>query len=161
MEEKKQAPFVPGEKGFAVFLLLFGAFFLWQSVLLYGEHPGADSAGAVPLFVSALIVILAIAIIATDRKAPSVNKGQTVGVIIKNTLGYMFQKDVLVEMGLILAYCVALNFGLGFYIATPVFLWVSMCYLMRKDYVKNLLWTALCMAFIVVVFRFIFSVVLP
>ena len=161
MEEKKQAPFVPGEKGFAVFLLAFGAFFLWQSVVLYGEHPGADSAGAVPMFVSALIVILALAIIITDRKAPSVNKGLAAGEVLKKTLGYMFQKDVLVEMVLILAYCIALNFGLGFYIATPVFLWVSMCYLMRKDYVKNILWTALCMAFIVIVFRFIFSVMLP
>ena len=58
-------------------------------------------------------------------------------------------------------YCIALNLKVGFYIATPVFLWVSMCYLMRKDYVKNILWTALCMAFILVVFRFIFSVMLP
>lgn len=161
MENKKQAPFVPGEKGFAVFLLLFGAFFLWQSILLYKDHPGADSAGAVPLFVSALIVILSIAIIITDRKAPAVNHGLTAGEQIKNTLGYIFQKDVLVELILILAYCVALNFGLGFYISTPIFLWVSMCYLMRKGYVKNLLWTALCIAFIVVVFRYIFSVMLP
>ena len=161
MEEKKKAPFAAGEKGFAFFLLIFGAFFLWQSLLLYMEHPGADSAGAVPMFVSALIVILAIAIIISDWKAPSVNQGIPAGEIIRQTLGYMFQKDVLVEMGMILAYCIALNFGLGFYIATPVFLWVSMCYLMRKDYVKNVLWTALCMGFIVVVFRFIFSVMLP
>lgn len=161
MEDKKQKPFAPGEKGFAVFLLLFGAFFLWQSILLYSEHPGAESAGAVPMFVSALIVIFAICIIISDRKAVSVNTGLGFGEQAMKTLGYIFQRDVLVEMLLILAYCVALNFGLGFYIATPVFLWVSMCYLMRKDYVKNLLWTALCMAFIVIVFRFIFSVVLP
>ena len=81
--------------------------------------------------------------------------------MIRQTLGFVFQRDVLVELILILAYCFALNFGLGFYIATPLFLWISMCYLLRRDYVKNLLWTALCMAFIIVVFRFIFSVVLP
>ncbi len=161
MEEKKQKPFAPGEKGFAVFLLLFGSFFLWQSWTLYQEHPGADSAGAVPLFVSALVVIFAICIIVSDLKAPSVNQGLGIGEQVKKTLGFIFQSDVLVELLLILAYCVALNFGLGFYIATPLFLWISMCYLMRKDYAKNLLWTALCMAFIVVVFRFIFSVVLP
>ena len=161
MEEKKQKPFAPGEKGFAVALLIFGAFFLWQSILLYQAHPGADSAGAVPLFVSALIVIFAVCIIVSDRNAPSVNKGLSFGEQAKNTLGFIFQIDVLVELLLILAYCVALNFGLGVYIATPLFLWISMCYLMRKDYVKNLLWTALCMAFILIVFRFIFSVVLP
>ena len=161
MEEKKQAPFAPGEKGFAVFLLIFGAFFLWQSVKLYLQVPGADSAGAVPMFVSAVIVILAIAIIISDRNAPSVNQGLTFVGMFRQTLGFIFQKDVLVELILILAYCFALNFGLGFYIATPLFLWISMCYLLRRDYVKNLLWTALCMAFIIVVFRFIFSVVLP
>lgn len=161
MEEKKQKPFAPGEKGFAFALLIFGAFFLWQSWKLYQAHPGADAAGAMPLFVSALIVIFSICIIVSDWKAPSVNHGLSFGEQAKKTLGYIFQIDVLVEMGLILAYCFALNFGLGFYIATPVFLWVSMCYLMRKDYVKNLLWTALCMAFIIIVFRFIFSVVLP
>lgn len=161
MEENKQKPFVPGEKGFAVFLLLFGAFFLWQSIVLYSEHPGAESAGAVPMFVSALIVIFAICIIVSDWKAESMNKGLSLGEQVKQTLGYIFPKDVLVELGLILLYCIGLNFGLGFYIMTPLFLWISMCYLMRKDYVKNLLWTALCMAFIIVVFRFIFSVVLP
>ena len=161
MEEKKQKPFAPGEKGFAVFLLLFGAFFFWQSLKLYQAKPGIEGPGAMPLFISALIVIFSLCIIISDRKAPSENHGLSLGEQVKKTLGFIFQKDVLVEMLLILAYCVALNLKVGFYIATPVFLWVSMCYLMRKDYVKNLLWTALSTAFILVVFRFIFSVMLP
>ncbi|MCD8123784.1 MAG: tripartite tricarboxylate transporter TctB family protein [Lachnospiraceae bacterium] len=160
-EEKKQAPFKSGEKGFAVFLLLFGLFFLYQSILLYQEYPGASSCASIPLFVSALIVIFSVAIIITDRKAPSENHGLPVGEIVKKTLGYMVPKDVLIMMAFILLYCVALYMGLGFYIATPIFLWGGMSYLMAKDYVKNILWTALCMAFILVVFRLIFSVVLP
>ena len=161
MENKKQKPFAPGEKGFAFGLLLFGAFFFWQSLKLYQAKPGIEGPGAMPLFISALIIIFSLCIIISDWKAPSENHGLSFGEQAKKTLGFIFQKDVLVQMILILAYCVALNLKVGFYIATPVFLWISMCYLMRKDYVKNLLWTALCMAFIIVVFRFIFSVMLP
>jgi hypothetical protein len=46
-------------------------------------------------------------------------------------------------------------------IATPIFLWCTMSFLSRGKFVKNLLWTALCMLFIYLVFRVLFSVVLP
>lgn len=51
--------------------------------------------------------------------------------------------------------------GLSFYVATPLFLYGCMCYLMRKSYLKNILWTALVMAFIILVFRMLFSVIFP
>lgn len=39
----EEKPFRSGEKGFAVFWLLFGSFFFYQSMKLYQEHPGLDS----------------------------------------------------------------------------------------------------------------------
>ena len=74
---------------------------------------------------------------------------------------YAVPKDVVVMLVAVLAYCVALLMGLSFYIATSLFLYGTMCYLTRKNYLKNVLWTALVMAFIVVVFRMLFSVVFP
>ena len=113
------------------------------------------------MFVSGLIVVFSIAIIISDWKKESLNHGLAKGEMFKKTLNYMFPMDVLVIFILIILYCVALYVGLGFNFATPVFLWCGMSYLMRKNYIKNLLWTALCMAFILLVFSVLFSVVLP
>lgn len=76
-------------------------------------------------------------------------------------LRYVLPKEVLVVFLAILVYCALLLAGVSFYIATPLFLYGSMCYLMRKDYLKNIIWTAIVMAFIVVVFRMLFSVIFP
>lgn len=157
-----QAPdFQPGEKGFAVFLLLIGLFFTWQAVLLYQKAPGASGSGAVPLFCSLLIDVFAIAILITDRKRISINSGKPFSEVVRNTTAYLAGRDVVVMILLVLAYCVALFLDLGFMAATPVFLWAGMSYLSRKNYVKNIIWTALCMLFIYLVFRVLFSVVLP
>jgi hypothetical protein len=61
----------------------------------------------------------------------------------------------------IAAYCAALLLHISFYIATPLFLWGAMCYLMRQNYLKNLLWTALCMGFIALFFEVLFNISLP
>lgn len=166
-EEKKnirpdeEQPFQPGEKGFAVFLLLFGLFFTWQSIKLYRQAPGASSYGAVPLFCSAVIVLFSVAILITDRKKRSVNTGQTFKTVLRNTVSHIVSRDIVVVTACVLAYCIALYLGAGFMIATPVFLWGVMTYLSGGNYLKNLLWTALCMLFIYLVFQLLFSVVLP
>jgi len=161
MEEKKDVPYKPGEKGFALFLLLFGLYATSESWKLYQMSPGASSFGAVPLFVSALIVIFSAAILITDRKKLVETAGLSGKEKVMETLRYIFPLDVSVTMVLILLYCAGLYLGLGFVPVASVFLWASMSYLMHKGYVKNLLWTALCMAFILLVFSFLFSVVLP
>lgn len=150
-----------GETGFTVVLLLAGLFFTWQSVLLYRQAPGASSYGAVPLFCSVLIVIFALAILLEDRKKKTPISGQSIGRAIKAAFTDILPKDMLVIIALGVLYCVAMYLNLGFMVTTPVFLWCSMTYLSRGNYLKNLLWTALCMIFIYLVFRVLFSVVLP
>ena len=166
-EEKKtirpdeQAPYQPGEKGFAVFLLLIGLFFTWQAVKLYQQAPGASSYGAVPLFCSALIDLFAILILIFDRNKKSANSGQPFAAAVKNVAKYLFNADILVVLAMVVVYCAALYFKLGFMLATPVFLWAIMTYLGRGNFFKNVCWTALCMVFIYLVFKVLFSVVLP
>lgn len=151
----------PGEKGFSVVLLVIGLFFTWQSWLLYREEPTASSYGAVPLFCSLLIVLFSIGILITDRHKKSINSGLKGKEVIRNSVKHLFNKDILVMLVLVLLYCIALYVGAGFMFATPVFLWLTMTYLSRGNYLKNLLWTALCMIFIYLVFKVLFSVVLP
>lgn len=160
-DNKQKQPLKAGEKGFTLILLLAGLFFTWQSVLLYRQAPEASSYGAVPLFCSALIVVFALAILLEDWKKKTPISGQSIGRAIKAAFTDILPKDVLVMIALGALYCVAMYLNLGFMVATPVFLWCSMIYLSRGNYLKNLLWTALCMIFIYLVFRVLFSVVLP
>jgi len=154
----------PGEKAFAVVLLLFGlaAFGLSLELWFRMSEPRVSSAAALPLFASGVWVILALVTMLQDFKLSSpLSALKDRGEKIRKGLSFAFPPDVLVILGAVLAYCVLLAVGLSFYIATPLFLYASMCYLTKKDFVKNILWTALVMAFIVVVFRMLFNVVFP
>lgn len=131
---REEKPFRSGEKGFAVFWLLFGGYFFYQSMKLYQKYPGLDSCAAVPLFVTGVIVVCALIILLIDRKKPSESSGKAAGEVFKATLHTMFPLDVLVTVFLILLYCVALNLRLGFYPSTSIFLWVAMTWFMRKNY---------------------------
>lgn len=158
---EKQKKFGMGEKGFAVFFLLIGLFFTWQSIILYKEHPGASSCGSVPLFCSSVIALFSLLTIIFDRKKETENSGKAVIEMMKDTCRHIFPTDVIVMLLFMVAYCIALYVGLGFMYVTPVFLWGSMTFLSRGNYVKNILWTGLCMLFIYLVFHILFSVVLP
>ena len=134
---------------------------LWFSISLR-RGPRIASAAAVPVFVSALWVVMSLwTVIENFKLTTPLSKIKGMGTKIIKALQYAFPLNVLVMLLAIAAYCVALLEGVSFYIATPAFLYFSMCYLTRKDFVKNILWTAIVMTFIVLVFRMLFSVVFP
>jgi hypothetical protein len=160
-EEKNQETRKTGEKGFSIFLLLVGLFFTWQSWKLYQQSPGASSYGAVPLACSVLIVLFSLAILISDWRKKSPISGKKLLEKIKEGFRSILPLDVVVLIGMGILYCGALYLNIGFLLATPIFLWCSMTYLSRGGYLKNLLWTALCMGFIYLVFKVLFSVVLP
>lgn len=153
--------FKPGEKGFAGLLLLFGLYFFYESVKLYKLDPRPSAYGAVPMFVSGLISVFSLAVIISDRNKKSETEGMILNKKIIKTFEYAVPKDVLVILVLIALYCMALYMGFGFIPVTSGFLWLAMCYLMKKSYAKNILWTLCCMVFIIVVFKYLFKVVLP
>ena len=163
----KEHPLEAGEKVFSFILLIVGVIALKLSVDLWfsislRRGPRIASAAAVPVFVSALWVIMSLwTVIENFKLSTPLSKVKGMGEKIMKALAYALPLNVLIMLALIVAYCVALVEGVSFYIATPAFLYISMCYLMRKDYVKNILWTGIVMAFIVVVFRLLFSVVFP
>ena len=163
----KEHPLEAGEKVFSFIVLIFGVIALKLSVDLWfsislRRGPRIASAAAVPVFVSALWVIMSLwTVIENFKLTTPLSKIQGMGEKIIKALAYALPLNVIIMLALIVAYCVALVEGISFYIATPAFLYISMCYLTRKDYVKNILWTAIVMAFIVLVFRVLFSVVFP
>ena len=163
----KEHPLEAGEKVFSFIVLIFGVIALKLSVDLWfsislRRGPRIASAAAVPVFVSALWVIMALrTLIENFKLSTPLSKVKGMGEKIAKAIAYALPLNVVIMLALIVAYCVALVEGVSFYIATPAFLYIAMCYLTRKDYVKNILWTAVVMAFIVVVFRMLFSVVFP
>ena len=156
-----------GEKVFSIVLLAFGIIALYLSIELWFKiplrrGPRIASAAAVPVFVSGLWVIMALwTVIENFKLTTPLSKVQGITNKIIQAVKYALPLNVVIMLIAIVAYCAALIFNVSFYIATPIFLYFSMCYLTRKDYVKNILWTAIVMAFIVVVFRLLFSVVFP
>ena len=163
----KEHPLEAGEKFFSFVLMIIGfialklSVDLWFSISLR-RGPRIASAAAVPVFVSALWVVMSLwTVIENFKLTTPLSKIKGMGTKIIKALQYAFPLNVLVMLLAIAAYCVALLEGVSFYIATPAFLYFSMCYLTRKDFVKNILWTAIVMTFIVLVFRMLFSVVFP
>lgn len=161
---EEKAVLEPGEKVFTVVLLVFGliTFTLALRLWLRMSSPRISSAGALPLFVTGLWVILALMAIFENRKLTSpLSELKDKKAQLLQGLHYAFPLDAAVMLAIIFGYCAALFFGLSFYIATPLFLYGGMCYLSKKDFIKNLLWTAVVMAFIVLVFRVLFGVIFP
>lgn len=156
-----------GEKVFSVILLLVGCVALYLSINLWfsislRRGPRIASAAAVPVFVSALWVLMSLwTVIENFRLTTPLSNVKGLGSKFIKAVQYAMPLNVLIMLVLIIAYCVALLEGVSFYIATPAFLYISMCYLTRKDFLKNIIWTAIVMAFIVLVFRVLFSVVFP
>ena len=162
--EEKKYILEPGEKVFAVVLFALGLVALFLSLKLWFKmpQPRVSSAAALPLMASGVWVLLALITMLQDFKLLSPLSGiASVSEKIKKGLQFAFPTEMLVVMGGILIYCLLLGLGVSFYIATPLFLYGCMCYLMRGNFVKNILWTAIVMAFIILVFRMLFSVVFP
>lgn len=151
----------PGEKGFAFVLLGFGILVLTEAVKMYQKEPKVSSYGAMPVFLGSLLILFSVVIVIQNLKKTSEMSGKPWKEQLATGLRHLFRKDVAVMTLLLLAYSMALFFGLGFVAATPVFLWVSMCYLTRKKYAMNLVYTAIVMAFVMIVFKLVFRVVLP
>lgn len=166
VEEKIEKKYIleSGEKVFAFVLLILGliAFGLALQLWFKMSEPRIASAAAMPLFVSALWSIMALLTVIENVKltSPLSALSDRKKKIIEG-LRYAMPFEVVIMLLAILAYCTLLLFGVSFYITTPLFLYGCMCYLTRKHYLKNILWTAIVMAFIVVVFRMLFSVVFP
>ena len=166
-ETSNSAPKADLQSGEKVFhFVLFGvglaAFALALQLWFQMSEPRIASAAALPLFVSGAWTLMAlIGIIENIKMTTPLSKLKDSSEKFRAALKYAFPKEVLVLLLGIVAYCVLLFLKVSFYISTPLFLYGGMCYLMRGNFVKNILWTAVVMAFIIVVFRMLFGVVFP
>jgi quinol-cytochrome oxidoreductase complex cytochrome b subunit len=152
----------PSEKGFSAILLIIGILALIESVKMFKKEPTSSSFGALPLFLSSIVVIFMLKIlIFENKKSDQVKKLYNLKDLVDSVVRYILHKDIVMVFLLLIVYCFMLVFGLGFEFSSTIFLITSMTYLMKGQIIKNAIYTGLAMAFILIVFKTIFQVILP
>lgn len=151
-----------GEKVFTFIMFVFCAFMFYQSYLLWNQNQGLSGPATFPMITSGFpMLLLFFSIISNIRKRTPVSGAKALGEKTKIVIEYLFSRNVTIAFVFIVSYCLLLSFGVPFYVTTSLFLWGLMTLLYKGNYVKNLIWTAMCIAFIFVVFGLGFGVIMP
>jgi len=147
-----------GEKLFNWLLLAFSGFVLVMAYRIAGFSSVA-SAGAFPMGVAAILVIAMVAVLLGTRKC---EKAEAAGLVdeLRQALRAIFPPQILVYIVLIGGYAFAIE-RLHFLPASSLFLLVSIIYLKGTSVLRSILVTAGTVAFIYVVFLYVFKVVVP
>ena len=154
----KRPPRQPGELTFTVLLLALSLFLLWQAYGISGFE-SLSSAGMFPMLATATMVVTGAGILLQClRRSAAVS--QEHGSLAAHFLARMTPPAWL---GLTLAVCLYMLAlpKLGFVLASFLFLLLSMRLLGSQRWLLNVAVSALSLAAVHLVFRTLFSVVLP
>lgn len=147
-----------GELSFVLLLVVFSLFMLWQAYSI-SKFESITSAGAFPMFATAVMVITGLLIAGQTARAQPLPgpdcESQWQQFLREITPG------VLVGFTVSIAVYMALLDVLGFLIASYLFLVVSMWILGSRRIVLNFVVSVLSLAAIYIIFQTVFSVVLP
>jgi putative tricarboxylic transport membrane protein len=148
----------PGEAVFAIFLLIVSLVLLQQAYAISG-FSSLSSAGVFPMLAAATMVGAIVAALWQLRTAPVPADEATEGRLAR------FGREILpltiiVFLALTVAYMLALE-RVGFLISSAAFLFLSIWYLYRRNPLLIAAISAGALAVIYVVFRYVFSVLLP
>ena len=147
-----------GELVFTLLLTVFSLFMLWQAYSI-SKFESLTSAGAFPMFASAVMVVTGLLIAGQTARAKAVPG--LPGEPLLSQFVRQVTPGVVVSFMLATAVYMVLIDRLGFLLASYLFLAVSMWLLGSRRIVLNLLVSALSLAAIHVIFQTVFSVVLP
>lgn len=156
----KEEPLKPGEKGFTIFLLTFGVFALYNSLNLFLKDPRIISYGTFPLILSVLLIVFnSYVLLNCKKKKIDIKDGQSKKTL--NVLEYLLPLKVLRLLAFMILYCIALFIGIGFELSTSVFLLISIHFFCKTSLKKKLIYTAITMGSILIVFKYVFKILLP
>jgi putative tricarboxylic transport membrane protein len=142
----------PGELVFVVLLVIFSMLAAWQAWSISG-FASPSSPGMFPMFAAATMVISGLVILVdTARRRREAGEG--------GFLAEVTPVRLIVFAAMIIGYMAALQ-PVGFIGSSFAFLFASMAYLNRGSILLNLVVSAASLAVIYVIFRHVFSVVLP
>lgn len=141
----------PGEAVFAVFLALLSAALVWQAYGIAGFE-ALSSPGAFPIAVTSVMVISSLIILTHTLRKPT-QPGNTF-------LGHVATPLALIMTGLIVIFGFALQ-PLGFLPSAYLFLVVGIKILSKRSFAYSLGIALFCLVLIYIVFRLVFSVLMP
>ena len=142
----------PGEICFAFLWIVFGVLGWYFALDISSDTYSSPS--VFPKIASIIIVVCGfISLMKAIKRAPA-PEGETV-------FQYLLPKDVLVMLLLLLSYCIVLP-HLHFIPSSYLFMVIGMIYLHGgKNIVRSLIYSAIALLLLVLVFRYLFLVVLP
>ncbi len=142
-----------GERGFSLLLIVFSATAFWQSYAISG-FTGLSTPGVFPMLASATMLVSAVCLLLQNidrRNIPGSSQTSAASVL---------PLRIVVMLMLITGYLFAMPL-IGFILSSAVFLFLSFSYLWRKPILVSLLVTGGSVAFVYLIFRKLFQVVLP
>ena len=143
----------PGELVFVILLLLASLWLFWQSILISG-FSGLSTPGVFPMLASGLMVVSTLSILRdTARRAPG-------GHGFNRFLEEITPLRQAVMLGLVAFYVVLMPW-FGFVITSGLFLFASISFLWRRNFLLTAGLSAFALAIIYLIFRIAFQVVLP
>jgi putative tricarboxylic transport membrane protein len=148
----------PGETVFAYILLLLGLLVAAEGYRIDGLY-SPSSAGIFPALAGGVMALSAIAVIRRNRRLAPTHIPEGSGPA-REFLRRTTPADVAVLAALMFGYMLALE-PFGFLIASFVFLFLAMYYLHRGSLLLTLLVATGALATVYLVFRVLFTVVLP
>jgi hypothetical protein len=151
-------PREPGETVFGYILLLLGLFVAAEGYRIDGLVT-PSSAGIFPALAGAVMAVSAFAIIRRNRRMPPTRIPEGSGAA-REFLRRTAPADVAVVALLMLGYMLALE-PFGFLVSSFAFLFLTILYLHRRGPVFALLVAAGALVAVYLVFRVVFTVVLP
>lgn len=149
---------LPGELLFSMLLIVFSLFMLWQAYSI-SKFESFTSAGSFPMFAAA--VMLLSGLIAAGETVKLTPLPGAEGESVWRQFVRQITPGMLVQFVLTIAAYMFLLERLGFVISSYLFLVVSMRLLGSRKWVLNIWVSALSLAVVYLVFKTIFSVVLP
>lgn len=140
-----------GEKIFSIILILFSlAFFIGSFFIVPVSMLTADSAGGYPIFIAALCLVLSL--VTAFGKRPSLReKNQEEKKV--------FDPVIVTFMILLIVYAAAIIY-IHYVPATLLFLAASVFYL-KRDWKQAALVSYMCTFMILLIFKYLFSVIMP
>ncbi|WP_290701052.1 tripartite tricarboxylate transporter TctB family protein [Amphritea sp.] len=143
----------PGETLFGFLVLTFSLFLFWQSYEISG-FTALSSPGAFPLAASGIMVFASCINLLKDIRRPAEVGGFEV------FWSKVLPPIVSIMIAIIFTFGIILD-TLGFIISALLFLIISIQFLHQKGLVRSVLLSLLSLIVIYIVFRLVFSVILP
>lgn len=144
----------PGERLFALLLVIFAGYAFWESYGISGFR-GLTTGGVMPMLASGVMLLTGLIVLSDTFRKPRAPDSSLAGMI-----AYLFPLRVVSFTFLVAVYVAAIP-SIGFLSASGVLMFVTIWAFWRKGPLPALLISLVSIGAIHVLFRVVFQVVLP